>query len=246
MNLESSVKDAIAKKLSDGTVEKLIEEQVEEGIKKALKDLFGLFGDANKVIEQQLKSVMVPYLEKYDYSQYVTKLDAVLVDVLKSSSLDNKQLLDNFKNLMSPETEKVTKITELFEQWKEYVAHNVDTDDLEVDLDDEPSYEPVAVSVQVEFMEDRSWSSFQNGMITFECEHDETLNIQFPVHRWEKFDKEEWTIDYKTPHDLSSLKRLDEFEVLLMKMNQNNTKIIVDEEMIHDDVYPEEEPEASF
>jgi len=246
MNLEASIKDVIGKKLQDGTVEKLIEEQVERGIEKALKDLFGSFGDVNKVIEQQLKSVMVPYLEKYDYSEYITKLDSVLVDVLQSSSLENKKMLENFKELMTPETEKSIKVTDLFDRWKKYVSENIDTDDLDIDYDDGPTYEYVDVSLEVEYSEERSWSSFEHAIIVFECEHDEKMNIQVPIHRWEKFDKEEWTIDYKSPHDLGSLKNINELEVFLMKMNQNRTKIILDEDMVHDDVLPEKEPEASF
>lgn len=100
MNLENSIKDVIATKLEDGTVERLIAEELEKGIRGSIKELFGYRGDANKVIESKIKSVMVPYLESYDYSDYVLKLDTVLVEILENTTLDNKKMLENFLSLI--------------------------------------------------------------------------------------------------------------------------------------------------
>lgn len=77
MSLENSIKDVIANKLEDGTVEKLVSEQLEKGVTNALDNLFRSYGDITKVIEEKVKSVMVPYLVSYDYSQYIVKLDSV-------------------------------------------------------------------------------------------------------------------------------------------------------------------------
>jgi hypothetical protein len=246
MNLESSVKDAISKKLEDGTVEKLVEEQLEKGMSKVLNDLFGHFGDVNKVIEEQLKSVMIPFLENYDYSKYITKLDSVLVEVLQGSALENKKLLENFKELLVPHEAETIKATELYEHWMKYVADNVETDGLEVCYEDDVTYENVEVSFEVEHNERRSWSDFKHALIVFECEHDEKMNFAIKIHNWEKFDKDQWTIDYNSVHNINSLRHLNEFEVFLMKLNQNNTKIILDSEMENDEVEPEERPEPSF
>ncbi|SUA70143.1 hypothetical protein [Paenibacillus polymyxa] len=76
MTLENSIKDVISKKLEDGTVEKLIEQQLEKGVVNALENLFRSYGDVTKIIEEKVKSVMVPYLESYDYSKYIIKLDS--------------------------------------------------------------------------------------------------------------------------------------------------------------------------
>lgn len=246
MNLENSIKDIITKKLEDGTVEKLIAEQLENGIKNALKDLLGSYGDVTKIIEKQVKSVMIPYLESYDYSQYITKLDSVLVDVLKSTALENKNLLENFKSLMFSETEKEIKVTKLFERWMKYVSENVETDGLEINYEDEPSYESVPVSFQVDYNEERSWSDFEHAILVFECEHDEEVNIEIKIHRWKKFDGDKWTIDYDGVTSLNSLRNLDKFKLLLMQLKQNDTKLIFDRDCEEDEVEPERKPEAAF
>ncbi|MEC0242001.1 hypothetical protein P4H66_19545 [Paenibacillus dokdonensis] len=247
MSLENSIKDVISMKLEDGTVEKLIGQQLEKGVENALENLFRSYGDITKIIETKVKSVMIPYLESYDYSEYITKLDSVLVDVLKSSALENKKLLENFKDLMIPEQEKTIKVTELFQRWMEYVGKNVETNGLEVCYDGgPPSYEYVEVSFEVDYNEERSWSNMKHAVLVFECEHDENMNYEIKIHTWPKYDKGEWTIEHNSVHDINSLRHLDEFSMFLMKLQQNGTKLILDSDGESDEVEPEAEPEASF
>lgn len=247
MSLENSIKDVIAKKLEDGTVEKLIEQQFEKGVANALDSLFRSYGDVTKVIEEKVKSVMIPYLETYDYSEYIVKLDSVLVDVLKSSALENKRLLQNFKDLMITEELKTIKVTELYERWMKYVAINVDTNGLKVCFEDgPPTYESVEVSFEVDYNEERSWSEMKHAVLVFECERDDNLNYEMKISSWPKYDKGQWTIDNKSVHDINSLRSLDEFALFLMKLQQNGTKLILDSNGDSDEVEPEAEPEASF
>ncbi|NFA35142.1 hypothetical protein EXM81_18085, partial [Clostridium botulinum] len=72
-NLENSIKDCITKEIEKGIIEKVIAEQLEKCIEKSISDMFGWNGEIKKVIENKVKSVMIPYLEDYDYSEYITK-----------------------------------------------------------------------------------------------------------------------------------------------------------------------------
>lgn len=246
MNLEKSIKDAISTKLEDGSVERIIGEELEKGVKKALGELFGHYGEAKKAIEDNIKSVMVPYLEAYDYSDYITKLDDVLVEVLKSSALDNKILLENFKSLMILEERKEIKASELFDIWADYVSKNVDTSDLEVIFDDGPSYECVDITLEVDHEEDRGWGISQSAKLVFECEQDEEMNLEIRLHRWKDERKEGWSISYEKAHNISSLRHLGELDILLMKFNQAGTRLILDTEYESNEIEVEAEPEADF
>lgn len=246
MNLENTIKDVISKKLMDGTVEQLVAEQLEKGITNALDNLFRSYGDVTKIIEDQIKSVLVPYLENYDYSHYITKLDTVLVEVLENSTSENRMLLENFKGLMSVDENKEVNVSELFNIWMKFVAEEVDTDDLEVCFDDGPGYEHVEVRMEVEEDEDRSWSSFKYATLVFECESDDSLNFAIRLSRYVNDREEGWDIQYDIKRDIRSLKYLNSFEILLMKMDQNGTKIILDTTYENDEVLPEAEPEATF
>ncbi|MEC4565541.1 hypothetical protein L8C07_06245 [Paenibacillus sp. CMAA1739] len=246
MTLENSIKDVISKKLEDGTVEKLIEQQLEKGVINALENMFKSYGDVTKVIEAQVKSVMIPYLESYDYSKYIMKLDSVLVDVLSSSALENKKLLKNFKTVIESDEEKEIKVSELYERWMKYVSENVNTSDLEVNTDDGISYEYVDVHLSVDHDESRSWSSYEYANLIFECEHDEEMNQSIRLYRWKDEKNKGWDIERHDIRDIKSLRYLDEFELLLMNLSQNRTKIIIDTDEESDEVKPEAEPEATF
>ena len=248
MNLENSIKDVINQKMNDGTIEKLIQEQLENGVVNALDNLFRSYGDVTKVIEEKVKSVMIPYLENYDYSKYIVKLDSVLVDVLNNTALENKKLLENFKSLITTDDKKEYTTTELFDIWMKYVEKNVKTDGLDIDYDDRVSYESVEVRFNVEYDSDRSWSSFEYATLTFECDHDEDMNFAIRLSRWNGSRDEKWDIRYDSPAttDLKSLRHLNDFEILLMKLTQNHAKLIITEESDWESIVPEAEPEAHF
>jgi len=243
VNLENSIKDVISKKLEDGTVERLVGEQLEKGINEALNSLFRSWGDGSKVIENKLKEVIIPYLESYDYSKYILKLDTVLVEILQNTTLDNKNILENFKDLMTLEDRETIKVSEIFDKWMDYVAKEVDTSDLEVEFDDGPEYEYVNVTMEVVYDETRSWSNFKHATIVLECEHDEELNREIRISEFMSYG---WDINSTPITNISSLRGIDKFSIFLMRLAQSGTKIIIDEEYVDEGVRPEAEPEASF
>lgn len=243
MNLENSIKDVITQKLEDGTIEKLIGEELEKGIRSSLESLFRSYGDAGKVIEKKIESVIVPYLESYDYSKYITKIDCVLAEILQNTTLDNRKILENFKDLMEYKEIEEIKVSEIFSHWMEYVADEVSTFDLDVEFDDNPRYEAIEVTLEVEYEEDRDWSTFKNAKIVFECEHDKEMNVEIRIKKFKEYD---WELSHVPTHDIRSLRRIDKFSLFLMNLAQSGAKIIIDVEHDDDYVVPEEEPEASF
>jgi hypothetical protein len=247
MILENAIKDTINAKLSDGTVEKLIGEHLEKGISSALNDLFRSYGDINKMIENKLKEAMVPYFEQHSFADSVVKLDAVLTQVIQSSAAaENKKLLENFKSLMMPVDDKELTASKLFEKWSKYVAAHVDTDDLEVIIDDGAYYEPVDVCMQLEVQKGRSYSVYDYGTLFFSCEHDEEMNFAVPVSRWKQSKDSKWDMSFRTTADISSLRRLNDFEIYLMRLSQAGVKIEIDTESETDSITPDKEPEPEY
>ncbi|OBG93855.1 hypothetical protein A9X05_09125 [Mycobacterium sp. E3298] len=248
MTVEQSIKDIVAQKLDEGIVEKIIADNLEKGVKKAIEDIFGSWGDGTKAIKKKIESVMIPYLDGYDYSKYVVKLDHVLAEILKESTTANRLLLENFKEIMSAEDKRDSiNVSEIYEKWMKYVEKNVNTDNLEVVYDDGVSYEMVDVRFEVVYAENTySWESFKYANLILECEKDEDMNFAVRLSRWKDDRKEGFEIKYDTRHDLHSIKHLNSFELFLMKLDQNGTRVIIDEEYSNDEVTPEKEPEATF
>ena len=245
MNLENSIKEVLEKKLTDGTIEKMVEEAIEKGVKEALSSLTGYNGAIKNVVEEKMKETIVPFLDSYDYSKYLITLDMTLTNLLKEISFDNRKIIENFKDLTSKEDIKETiTVTEIFEKWCEFVEKNVETDGLDINHDDEPHYEYVDVSGEIEEMKGRNWSIYQYKKLFLECEHDKEMNFEIMFRQWNEYG---WEIDYETKNiDLTSLRRLNSFEIFLLKIKQNGTKIIMTGDYFEESIRPEEEPEPYF
>lgn len=246
-NLEERIQQAATGMLNDGTVEKMVRSKVEKGFEEALDNLFRSYGDGTKIIESQLKSVLVPFLEGYDYSEYVIKLDHVITNILKQTSTEHKTLLENFEELMS-EQEKIKEITvtDLFEKWIKIVEKDMDTSNLEIRYDDgEPTYYSPEVTMEVEEEDERSWSIASYAKVVFECDKDEEMNIEVRLRKWK--DEGKWRIEYDRNPKLSSLRYLSKFEIFLMKLDQMGTNIKIDtySETV-DDLELEAKPEPTF
>jgi len=242
--IENAIINAVNEKLESGVIEKLVSERVEHCVDAIVKDMFGRWGDGKKVIEEKIKSVMIPQLEVFDYSEYITKLDAVLCEVLKNCTADNKKILENFKDLMTVDERKCIKVSELFEIWCKYVAKEVSTSGLKVEFDDSPCYEGVEVTCEFQEEDGPSWSSHGYGKLVLECEHDEDMNFEIRLTRWNF--EESWSVLGGPVWDIRSLQRLNEMQVLLMRLAQSNVQVVIDDECISDFVAPDAVPEVHY
>ena len=248
MNLEERITNAVMEKLNDGTVEQIVKVSVETAIKKSLDDLFSWSGAGKKMIDEKVKEVIVPVIERHDFNQYIVKLDSVLTEIINQTSLaDNKEILEKFKELMIEPSEKVIKLSAIFQKYCEYVAHDIDTTELEARCDDsEPYYEHVTAEMEVEH-EERWFSSSEWCNVKFWCEADEKLNKELRLYR--SRDDRNWTISYvmDTFCDINSLRNLSQFDIFLMTLKRAFVDVELDTESEYaDDIEPEETPEWSL
>lgn len=244
MTIEQSIAKMLEKKLTDGSVEKVIEEKLTKCIGECMENMFRWSGPAKELIEEKLKATMVPAIENHDFSDYTLKLDAVLTEIVNSTTLqDNKKILDNFKELMI-EDEKEIKLSDIFEKWSKYVAGNVETCGLDINYDDGVSYKYVHIEMEVEEVESCGRHTPSEKVVRFTCEHDESMNLQFRAYKYDFM--KDYRISGYGVADINSLKHMDDMQVFLLRLGRNSTKIIIDDEYLEDDITPDKEPEPSF
>ena len=243
---EKMIAETVANKLSDGTVEKLIEQKIEEAIKRGLDDVFGYCGDGKKLIEKKLNETIVPVIERHDFNQYLVKLDEVLTSIVNQTNIaDNKRILENFKECLTEPQQKEIKLSEIFEKYCKHVADDVSTDDLEACCEDgEPYYECVTANMEVEY-EDKGWfkSNYDDCYVKFTCGEDKDLNCQIKLYKGT--DEKEWKIlRGLNGIEINSLRHMNSFEVFMSVIQRSYTKIIIDTESEYaDDIEPTEKPE---
>ena len=189
---------------------------------------------------------MVPYIENYDFSEYLPKLDSVLTEIVNSDfCMGNKKILENFEKLILAPEQKEIKLTDLFKAWIKQCEKDIDTEDLDINYDDGVSYQCVDCEMRFELEDKPKWSRFQRAVITFENEHDEKLNVEIPVSKWIESDGA-YTLSVYKDLMISSLASLSEFDVLLLRLSRARVEIIIDKEYDDDCIRPEKEPEVSF
>ena len=148
---EERIAKAVTEKLNDGTVEELVSDAVTKALKSSIEEQFRWSGEAKKIIDEKVKEVMTPAIERVNLDKYTVKLDAVLTEIINSTNLiDNKEILGNFKNLMTEPDKDVISLEDVFEKYKEYVSKNINTYGLEVYTDDEPRYQNVSAMLETE------------------------------------------------------------------------------------------------
>lgn len=246
--------------LENDETKKMFAEKIKENLSKTMDDLFR-YGPVKDAIETQLKSVLIPYIEKYDMAAYIAKLDSVLSDIIQSTSLcDNKKLLENFRQLMtsSPSDscgntiEKSIKLSELFSMYCDYIANEIDTDGRDISYDSgEPEYETVSVEMHFEKENDRSWSCFEYAAVDFTVENEsdentENLGVTIHLSRYEREQENMWKLTVNTQPTISSLKHMESFEVFLLQLERCDIMIEVDRTDMDEEVYPENKPELTY
>lgn len=245
MNLEERITNAVMDKLTDGTVEKLVKQNIESAINRSLDDLFSWSGAGKKMIDEKVKEVIVPVIERHDFNKYIVKLDSVLTEIINQTSLaENKEILENFKSLMVEPNVKVIKLSEIFEKYCEYVARDVETTNLEACCEDgEPYYEPVTANMEVEH-EDKWISSSEYCRVKFSCDEDNELNKELRLYRSK--DDKNWNISWEisTFCNINSLRNLSDFDTFLITLKRGWVDVELDTESEYaDDIEPQARPE---
>lgn len=240
---EERIVKAVTDKLNDGTVEELVSDAVTKALKSSIEEQFKWNGDAKKVIDEKVKEVMTPTIERVNLDEYTVKLDTVLTEIINSTNLiDNKEILGNFKSLMTEPDKDVISLEDVFEKYKEYVSKNLDTSDLEVYTDDELRYQNVTAEVDVHIRDSIFGGRFCD--LVFKCEEDEKLTKV--IHLYESKSNRFCIMRFKSELDINSLRSIDEFDIFMMRLDRAFCDITDIMEMYDDDVEVEAEPEASW
>ena len=241
---EERIAKAVTDKLNDGTVEELVSDAVTKALKSSIEDQFNWKGEAKKIIDEKVKEVMTPVIERVNLDEYTVKLDAVLTEIINSTNLiDNKEILGNFKSLMTEPDKDTISLKEVFEKYKEYVSESVDTSELEVYTDDEPRYQNVTADVTVEMRDSMFGRRYCD--LLFKCYEDENLTKKIHLHESRLHGRFRIT-SFRGEIDLNSLRYVDKFDIFMMRLDRAFCDITDVMDMYDDDIEVEAEPEVSW
>lgn len=123
--MEELIKKVYEEKLSDGSIEKIIGDKVEEMVKSCCDDLFKWNGAIKKQMEEKIKSVMTGIVQESDFSKYIVSLKELINEALPQTCLTNYQeIIESIKTAVGEKqlTSKDTiKVSEIFEKYCEFI-----------------------------------------------------------------------------------------------------------------------------
>ncbi len=248
-NMKDLFKKVFEEKMEDGTLETIMGEQIEKFVKEMIADQFRWNGECKKAFESKIKEALLPCVQEYNFERFLPKLDILLTQISNNCrTSEYKNLIENFEKLNKPMFEKkqIVTLENLMKIYAEYASKDVDTSNLEIDYDGGVSYENLTCNVYFEELEKSKWSSYDRGIISFECEEDENLSFGFEVEKYEK-DKE-WEVRSSSLNaDIKSIANISNMQLMVENLCYADCKIdLTETEYQDDDVEVEAEPEARF
>ena len=237
MDLEKLICDEVKKQTNSTEFKENMQAKVKEMLNDIVSNL--LKWEIKNAIEKPIKDSMLEAIEGISISDYIPKIDYLLTSVIRESSVGHyRRITENFKQLLAEETPDRIKVSELFEEYKQYCARWVSTSDLDIIVDgDRAYYEDLNCELLVE---KKVYDS--KLILKFSCDADTELNKEILLQK-------DYRGEYRLPfanYDLKSLRYLSPFEILFLRLAEKQARIEVD---IHDAEDCDEvafEPEACY
>ncbi|MDD2979559.1 MAG: hypothetical protein PHN80_06250 [Hespellia sp.] len=249
-NFDEDIKRITNEVLEDGTIDGIIREKVVNGFKEAIDNAFR-WGELNNAIKKRIQETMVPYIENYNMDEYTLKLETVLSEIIKQSTIpDQTRMIENFQNIMTDVPKRDWTLEEIFDVYKKFVAENINTDGMEVTYDDGVSYEYFEVSAEIEEDDDKWYKSvFEDAHLDFKVDasnDEENEDIQFRVNLSKYNKRDYYEITFRGSPDIDKLRFMSDFEVFLMKLSRYSCRLVGKSTYLSADIKPTKEPEPSF
>lgn len=247
------INDLLDKKMADGTIRKIFDEKIDKLIKEVCDDLTGYGSELKKRMKEHLEPVMAEAIERSNFSDFTVKLTEIINNSLKNSSLDSyNTLVKNVKNLLGDEKQyefgQDVKISELFEDYQDFVMSHLHKDDFDEDDLYTAEYDSKYAEVDCRYYIDDDTNDehyfgsrkntkhivFTNNVADDDDKVARRTTIRFDVYR--SYDDKMYLNIDSSNIALGELRTLPEFIVKLITLRNNWCNIILDETRIDKEV----------
>ena len=232
LDISEIVKKKIEEMEQDGTIQKKIEDGIEETINRAIESAVSDW-NLRKCIENQVYEAINPAVKNIGLSAYTKFLNEKVNSLLKDKfNNDLAEIISNkFTSVYTADYSHITKVSQIVEEYRKYLADELDVDDLE--------YTGAQFHVSVE--NKISDEVFSWWTINLSCEATCEKQIKIKILKYRNKGTENISyiyLDGEDVNDLKSLNGLNSFECMLVNLLYNETKLVLDfDEIDEDDNY---------
>lgn len=254
LSLEGLLSSGIRKKLNDGTIDKLIDEQISEIIKRCISDSFSYHSQAYEQMRNKITGLMCRAIEDSNFDKYTTKITEVLNTAISDMHLGHyntivknlKELLDNDTNISFNSEVSLGNIVKKYEEFLEdyYCDQRLDFDDIDI-IEDESEYGYATVDYTLTIKDiSPKYSSTESYILEFTNEGPsaEDSSVQFKLT---KYPSDSYFTIYVNTEDfhINDIRYMNDMWIYLLKLKQSYVRINMDgwnpqfEEETTDEVY---------
>lgn len=232
--MEDLIKKVYEEKLQNGSIEKIINDEIDKMVKSTCTSLFEWNGIIKKQMEEKIKDVMSNVIEKTDFSNYTQKLIYIINNTLPNTALADYskigELIENTCGKKALTYKDTVKLSNLFKMYCEYIENETFYEsefEHEIELDDEGD-KTAYLDLNMEI-------------------NPRTKNIKFYIdesdldpytQRYYSFEvrKNNSTISIYCDKKVSNLSSISKFEMFLIMLSNNSVKIDFDCENLRKEV----------
>lgn len=143
--LEQVFGNALEEYVKSASFEEMMHKHMAAAFESSFKEnLDGWNAPAKKIIEEKMKAMIIPAIESYDFNRFETKLIAALDEMVKLNMGPTAKIMDNFRELIKPTPEYI-KVTDIFDKYGEIYEQEMDTEDVDVIVEDGVYYESAEI-----------------------------------------------------------------------------------------------------
>lgn len=235
MDLTKEIIEEIDRQEKTGELQEKVRNNVNKLIEEVLKDLTDPWGSAYKTMKNKLEEIMCKSIENYNFSDYLTKFTYIIDEAMKNPIVeDYKRVGKNIKALFGADNipEKIT-MRQLLEYYRDAMMENsYDSDQVE---DDGEGYGFIKFTIEQE-------RESYGGTFIFKTlgkDDEEIEDNRVTISIWEDhFDRGVYHISAHSSNEISSIRYMSAFEIILLSLEQRFVKIteVEDYDEIEDSV----------
>lgn len=239
LSLEALLSSGIRKKLNDGTIDKLIDEQISEIIKRCINDSFSYRSEAYEKMKDKIAGLMCRAIDDSNFDKYTTKITEVINTAINDTHLGHynaitknlKELLDNDKDISFNAVVGLGDIVKRYEEFLEnyYCDQRLDFDDVDIiDEDSEFGYTTVNYTMTIKDISPK-YGSTESYIIEFTNDGPsaEDSSVQFKLT---KYPTDTYFTIYVNSEDfhINDIRYMNDMLIYLLKLKQSYVCINID------------------
>ena len=231
---QQKVHEIVQKKLDDGSIEKIVSDQIEKAVKEATEQLFNHGwsnredGEGYKYVKAQIDKLLMDALRASSYEN-VTNTTRLAIDnlIAQSSIMQTGEALKNYVGLFDQGNDikfkEEVSLKDIFKQYCEWLSNTLSKYDLEnydIEIVDEEGREEASfdVSCSVEYFETERWTNDKKQLVTLTATNIDDFKETRQFILSKSYDGK-WQIMHEPILGLDNLRRMSSFDLFLYRLS---------------------------